>query len=1031
MPTRLLELVRHYPYNKNESPSIDTNILPRPRFSTRQYDALFVQIETELSPTGGQPKHHPLRLVAEAFNAIAAESGSNTDLWETIKKAGSDQNNDSPGGYPGLSHIFADETIRFLSLIPIDDGGSEPTSPTFSLFLPQKATGASRRRSFSMSDRDKAVAAAAAAAASNASPTTRHTKPATEPSTLPTSKSPTDWAEFSTSGFFEDISASKPLASTLLEKEKDMEVTLPRPNKRSKASPISQTNTRKSLDTPRSAVIHETPIEEKTISKTNFVSITQLDEAFIDFWSDALLDPISSSWPAFIICKLKSTLTGVEVDGKKLEWLVIEQSFKRPPPPPTSQDSHTSEMGTRRPRPSSPKPSFKSDMTFGGSTRKRFSFFTSRTSTSSIEKSTRGRKKAGNSPRVGEMGEILAEEEEKAVETVKIRVPSPKPRKSVDVPKKSADVSRKSVDVAKKNSENGKANGVDVSSLAAGAAAAVGAVAVVGAIAATATSSPEAVRSDAAPAINGSAAAVDAPPPADSTPVPEVVTPKPEAALPVETEVPAPAPQVPSKVDDEPINTPTQEPLVQNAETPKEVDVAVDTAVAEPIPDSLPQAEIPVAIPTSEELVVAREPTPELEVHVAAAAPVVTPEAPVVVEESEPELPAPTELEPAPIVEEVTTAPPVANIEPTIEVEAVEEETSTEVQARGEVEAPVEAEASVETEAPAQVEAPVEVEAPVQAGAPVNVEIPAEVEVSVTVEAPAEADVPAEAEVPVEVEEALDQEVPAAEESPSVPESVEAPVPVEAPAHVEPLTTSVLAAAEPEPVEVKIPEAAVEPTPAPEEVAPVVEDTPAAPEPSVADEPVAAAEPVAHTEPIHAPEHDADDHDVALPAVLVVEAEPAPAAEEPVTVEEPAVIAIEELAVVAPASPAISPTAEPIVEDAQDSPPAPESVVASDDTPGPQVALNTSELVALALKKADEPIETQATEEEPLKSVLESNTLTQYTPAATAETSTTEDTPSTIQPSLETTVNPEQTISADHHDSHPIPDRSVTPPATN
>jgi hypothetical protein len=42
-----------------------------------------------------------------------------------------------------------------------------------------------------------------------------------------------------------------------------------------------------------------------------------LDKAFVDFWHDVLLDPIPFSFPQFMICKLKSTLQGSEVDGKK------------------------------------------------------------------------------------------------------------------------------------------------------------------------------------------------------------------------------------------------------------------------------------------------------------------------------------------------------------------------------------------------------------------------------------------------------------------------------------------------------------------------------------------------------------------------------------------------------------------------------------------------------------------------------------------------------------------------------------------
>jgi hypothetical protein len=64
-------------------------------------------------------------------------------------------------------------------------------------------------------------------------------------------------------------------------------------------------------------------------SKSSKVSLIQLDEAFIDFWSDALLDPISSDWPAFIICKLKPCILDGDAADTSLGWLVIEQMFSK------------------------------------------------------------------------------------------------------------------------------------------------------------------------------------------------------------------------------------------------------------------------------------------------------------------------------------------------------------------------------------------------------------------------------------------------------------------------------------------------------------------------------------------------------------------------------------------------------------------------------------------------------------------------------------------------------------------------------
>jgi hypothetical protein len=88
LPRRLTELVEHYPYASGADAWND-NLLPRPRFSTRDYDALFVRLDTEYIGAL-KPKSHPLRLIADALRAqSAAESATveDADLWDTIKKA--------------------------------------------------------------------------------------------------------------------------------------------------------------------------------------------------------------------------------------------------------------------------------------------------------------------------------------------------------------------------------------------------------------------------------------------------------------------------------------------------------------------------------------------------------------------------------------------------------------------------------------------------------------------------------------------------------------------------------------------------------------------------------------------------------------------------------------------------------------------------------------------------------------------------------------------------------------------------------
>ena len=452
MPTRLSELVRNYPFHKATTPSTDVELFPRPRFSTRLYDALFVRIDTELSGSGTKPKHHPLRLLADALNAEVVSGGSQyVDVWEKIKKAGTDESQPSPGGYPGLSRVFTDETVRFLSLIPANNTDKEPT---FNLFLPQKPNGASRRRSFSMSDSDQA--AAAAAAASSASNAQNKASPPSPTSPSPTTLIAADWSQFSTAGFLETGPVSTHLAATLF--DKDVEVTAPRrPSKRSKVPRISPSRGRKSLDNLSPTTVAERQDEDvKMVSKSTAVSLIQLDEAFIDFWSDALLDPISSNWPAFIICKLKASVPGLDAAETGISWLVVEQTFNKPALSPTTLAPES----PRRPRPSSPKPSFVSDIsTTFSATRKRFSFFSGSRSSSSVnvEKATKGRKKFGKSPQIGEMGEILAEEDEKP-ESHKLEVPSVKPQKSVEF-------SKTSVESPVKMPDDGRSNALGISGL--------------------------------------------------------------------------------------------------------------------------------------------------------------------------------------------------------------------------------------------------------------------------------------------------------------------------------------------------------------------------------------------------------------------------------------------------------------------------------------------------------------------------------------------------------------------------------------
>ncbi|ETW79673.1 hypothetical protein HETIRDRAFT_247075, partial [Heterobasidion irregulare TC 32-1] len=84
MPKRLTELTDSYPYGQGSSSS-DDDLLPRPRFSTRRYDALYVRLETEYTGVT-KPKSHPLRLIAEALKSKGPEEGDQTLVWDAIRK---------------------------------------------------------------------------------------------------------------------------------------------------------------------------------------------------------------------------------------------------------------------------------------------------------------------------------------------------------------------------------------------------------------------------------------------------------------------------------------------------------------------------------------------------------------------------------------------------------------------------------------------------------------------------------------------------------------------------------------------------------------------------------------------------------------------------------------------------------------------------------------------------------------------------------------------------------------------------------
>jgi hypothetical protein len=409
MPTRLIELVNQYPYQKGSS-STDEELLSRPRFSTRPYDALFVRIDTELAtPTTEKPKRDRLRLLAEAFKLdLPSEGGEYTAVWDKVKQAAVETGNaegSSPSkNAPVLNRVFANETIQLLSLMPANG-----TDAPINLISPMARPAASRRRSSSLSRIPDHKGT------NSLAPPNGNVQAKAAATPLPPSPA-IDWTEFTTAGFGEASTTSQHLSATLFDDE-DVEITDPSVvRKLSRGKRTRDASRRSSADNPNLSKPNGVPTQQKVPallpSKATLVNIIQLDEAFIDFWSDAAIDPISSSWPTFVICKLNS-IPGVQSkEGKPINWLVVEQTYSSPPVPRETTPTLAGK------RPSSPKPSVKSDLSRMNSSfsaaRRRFSFFGSGNAVSSgrVEK-TKSKRKTSLNAATGELGEILPEVQEK------------------------------------------------------------------------------------------------------------------------------------------------------------------------------------------------------------------------------------------------------------------------------------------------------------------------------------------------------------------------------------------------------------------------------------------------------------------------------------------------------------------------------------------------------------------------------------------------------------------------------------------
>ncbi|KAI1790821.1 hypothetical protein LXA43DRAFT_1014163 [Ganoderma leucocontextum] len=858
MPLRLTELVKGYPYHSrspsaDSPPAADDDLLPRPRFSTRQYSALFVRVETELPDAkAAKAKPHPLRIVSDALKSeVELTDAQHQRIWDALRAAARAKDDAEPilasvDGYPSLSRIFADETTRLLSFVPAESDGQGATVPTIRVPRP------SRRRSSSLNSPTQPHTNGNGNGKAEVNGSANRTPVSPTSPTSPTS--PKDWSDFSTGGFGEST-LGKDFAKTLL--DADVEVTTPPPdNKKSKSS-----NRRSSVDSPSSvsstrvAQLAVPPSPKPAKSKSTIVSLVKLDEAFVDFWHDALRDPVAADWPNFIVAQLKA-IPGVEHDGKPVSWLVLEQRFVSPPPPPqtATKESAASPTGARA-RGASPRPSLQSDMssrrssTFSAA-KKRFTFFASAShtitgATVKSEPKSAARKKPA---KISELGEILPEVEEKPEE--KPVVPEKEEPKKEAAPASAP----KAPDTETEPSEEPKVADVNVPSPAAAEAPSP-----------TAPLSPVTPTAEDFPAIPVvsvlAAAAVVTPVAVEALKTENAPA---DAALEHKLEVPADT----SASTDKSL-PPTPEPVVLAGETPGPqvalttsepaalVEISQKADEAAPAAPVVPEA---VSAPETTALVadVSATPEPTVEEHVVAEVPVVSDasaavEKPVV--ETAPVVEEPAVEEPA-AVEPSAPAPAPAPAEPA-PASLVEPESAPAEAEPAPPEAPVEepsAPVVEEVAQPAQESAPAVEEPAVVEAPPAPTAAPEPEPVIAAVEAPfAPA---AEPEVPVA---AAEEESAAAVEEPAVEEAY---------------TT------EPAPVEVpvaEVPAVPVEPVvPGPVEETPAVEEARAV-------EPAPAEEPAAVEEPVAAP---------------VVEESAAPAAEEPTSVAEDAP-AVEEAPVAA------------------------------------------------------------------------------------------------------------------------------------
>jgi hypothetical protein len=385
-----------------------------------------VRLDTEYTGTL-KPKSHPLRLIADALRAQSTgESATSEDdgLWDAIKKASltldaAESSSDAALAepIPIFSNVFSDETIRLLSLIPVDVSDKDKPTPSFIL---QSPISTGRPRSFSLPD----TPLSPVQADRGRPPPSHHAHVVpsltASNSTAPTTASPetpSDWLQFSSNGFG-TIPGSRDLAEKLW--DNDVEVTAPHP------APLSRKSSRRahsrhswhsrhsSLDSARTPVAPLPTIPVLT-SKTTLVAKVKLDEAFIDFWADSLLDPVLKRWPRFVLCQLKPLPSASTSASPTPTWLVIEQRLVRvvpaaPAAPPVMEEAEVT-IPPARPRASSPRPESSRLSSAFSIASKRFTFFTGGSSDPKSPK-----EKTARLPQVGESGEVARKRGDGATE---------------------------------------------------------------------------------------------------------------------------------------------------------------------------------------------------------------------------------------------------------------------------------------------------------------------------------------------------------------------------------------------------------------------------------------------------------------------------------------------------------------------------------------------------------------------------------------------------------------------------------------